>query len=55
MNTVLGHAELVPEVDLLHPKGQVFYFPTLGVSKESSTTTKLRIVFDGSVISSNSH
>ncbi len=50
---VLGHSELVPEADLLQPKGEVFYLPTHGVIKESSSTTKLRIVFDGSAISSN--
>ncbi len=38
---------------MLQPKGEVFYLPTHGVIKESSSTTKLRIVFDGSAISSN--
>ena len=52
---VLGHAELVPEAELLKPKGEIFYHPTHGVIKESSSTTKLRIVFDGSAISLNGH
>ena len=52
---VLGHAELVPEAELLKPKSEVFYLPTHGVIKESSSTTKLRFVFDGSAISLNGH
>ncbi len=50
---VLGHAELVPSTEICNPIGDVFYLPTHGVIKESSTTTKLRIVFDGSAASSN--
>ena len=52
---ILGHAELVPACELTNPKGDVFYLPTHGVVKESSSTTKLRIVFDGSAQSSNGH
>ena len=52
---ILGHAELVPEAELLKPKGEVFYLPTHGVIKESSSTTKLRIVLDGSAISLSGH
>ena len=51
---ILGHAELVPACELTNPK-DVFYLPTHGVVKESSSTTKLRIVFDGSAQSSNGH
>ena len=52
---VLGHAELVTEAKLLKPKGEVFYLPTHRVIKESSSTTKLRIVFDSSAISLKGH
>ena len=50
---VLGHAELVPASEFSSPSSQVYYLPTHEVVKESSTTTKLRIVFDGSAKSSN--
>ena len=48
-----GHAEPVPPNDL---NGTVehYYLPMHGVSKESSTTTKLRVVFDASAKTSNS-
>lgn len=43
-----GHAEEVPASDLeKHPQG-VFYLPIHAVRKESSTTTKVRAVFDAS-------
>ena len=44
----LKHAELVPEADLGKPQHNVFYLPMHAVKKESSTTTKLRAVFDAS-------
>ena len=44
----LGHAELVPPEDLNKPPKDVFYLPTHGVAKDSSTTTKLKIVYDAS-------
>ena len=44
----LGHAEQVPVVDLQKPPQQVFYMPMHAVRKESSTTTKTRVVFDAS-------
>jgi len=49
----LKHAEIVPESDLLKPVQETFYLPMHAVSKEDSTTTKLRIVFDASAKSSS--
>ena len=49
----LDHAELVPNEDLLHPPMDVFYLPIHGFFKNSSTTTKLRAVFDASASSSS--
>jgi len=48
----LGHAEVVPSVDLLKPVNEVFYLPMHAVHKEHSTTTKIRAVFDTSAKSS---
>ena len=45
----LGHAELVPTPDLQKPDHKSFYLPMHIVLKESSTTTKVRAVFDASV------
>ena len=50
--SLLGHAETVPAADLRKPESQSFYLPTHGVVKSSSTTTKLRIVFDASATTS---
>ena len=44
----LGHAELVPSCDLKKPEYDVFYLPVHVVYKDSSTTTKVRAVFDAS-------
>ena len=44
----MGHSERVPEQDLKRAEAETFYLPMHGVVKESSTTTKLRIVFDAS-------
>ena len=44
----LGHSEKVPPSDLKKEPSDVFYLPMHGVSKSSSTTTKLRVVFDAS-------
>ncbi len=48
----MGHAEPVPEADLNKPCKDVFYLPMHAVVKESSTTTKVRAVFDASAKSS---
>ena len=48
----MGHAEPVPDVDLDKPQQSVFYLPMHAVRKESSTTTKVRAVFDASAKSS---
>ena len=49
------HAEKVPPADLLRSEHLCFYLPTFGVLKESSTTTKLRVVFDALAASSTGH
>lgn len=43
-----NHAEEVPEADLRKPAAETFYLPMHGVLKESSTSTKLCVVFDAS-------
>lgn len=48
-----GHAEEVPEQDLHNPAGESYYLPMHGVKKETSTSTKLRVVFDASAKSCN--
>ena len=42
------HAEEVPKADLDKPKDEVYYLPIHVVTKESSTTIKVRAVFDAS-------
>ena len=42
----LNHAEPVPVEDLEKPRNEVFYLPMHAVVKETSTTTKIRAVFD---------
>ena len=42
----LGHAEIVPAEDLTKPPSQVFYLPMHAVHKESSSTTRVRAVFN---------
>ena len=49
----LKHAEPVPTTDLDKPQHSVFYLPMHAVKKESSTTTKIRAVFDASAKSSS--
>ena len=48
----MNHAELVPSVDLEKPASEVFYLPMHAVRKESSSTTKVRVVFDAFASSS---
>ena len=48
----LGHAEAVPTPDLEKPPKLSFYLPMHAVYKTSSTTTKIRAVFDASAKSS---
>ena len=48
----LEHAEVVPKADLGRPHDKVFYLPMHAVRKDSSSTTKLRVVFDASAKSS---
>ena len=48
----MKHAELVPTADLEKTTHSVFYLPMHAVKKESSTTTKVRAVFDASAKSS---
>ena len=47
-----GHAKSVPEADLDKPCKDVFYLPMHAVIKKSSTTTKVRAIFDASAKSS---
>ncbi len=47
-----GHAELVPELELTKTPDACYYLPMHGVTKETSTTTKLRIVWDASAVTS---
>ena len=42
----LGHAEIIPTSE--PTPAQTYYLPMHSVTKQSSTTTKLRVVFDGS-------
>ena len=49
----LDHAEPVPDSELQHPQNPTYYLPVQGVVRESSTTTKLRAVFDASARTSN--
>ena len=49
----LGQAERVPSKDLLKPDSECYYLPYHGVVKATSTTTKLRVVFDASAQSTN--
>ena len=44
----MDHAEVIPKQDVEASVDQTFYLPSQGVVKANSTTTKLRVVFDGS-------
>lgn len=48
----LNHAERVPAQDLTSPCTQHYYLPMHLVTKASSTSTKLRVVFDASAATS---
>ena len=48
----LGHAQLVPP-STLKLSTESYYLPMHGVTKESSTSTQLRVVFDASAKTSN--
>ena len=45
-----NHAELVPASEMEKPVSDVFYLPMHAVYKESSSTTKVRAVFDASAL-----
>ena len=49
----LGHAEPVPASDLT--ARETYYLPMHSILKQSSTSTKLRVVFDGSAATSSGH
>ena len=49
----MKHAEQVPVSELLKLPGHTFYMPVHSVVKESSTTTRLRAVFDASAKTSS--
>ena len=49
----LQHAKIVPVNDLEKPQHMVFYLPMHAVYKQSSSTTKVRAVFDASAKSSS--
>lgn len=49
----LEHAELVPKQDFLKPASSIYYLPMHTVYTSSSTTTKLRVIFDASAKSQN--
>ena len=44
----MDHAEVIPKQDVEASIDQTFYLPSHGVVKANSTTTKVRVVFDGS-------
>ena len=50
----LGHAQQV-SVQKHHPQNQVYYMPVHAVFKDSSTTTKIRAVFDTSAKTTSQH
>ena len=49
----MNHAELVPPQDLSKDNSKVFYLPIHVVRKESSSSTKIRAVFDASAKSTS--
>ena len=51
----MDHMEVVPTEEITKASNESFYMPHHFVFKEVSTTTKLRVVFDGSAKTSNGH
>ena len=51
----MKHSELVPVEDLSKPDSETYYLPMRGVIMESSTTTKLRVIFDASAKFTSGH
>ena len=49
----LQHAEPIPPEDFQKPMSEVFYLPMHAVYKQTSTTTKIRAVFDASAKSTS--
>ncbi|KAI8119872.1 hypothetical protein CVS40_8789 [Lucilia cuprina] len=49
----MGHMELIPKDEINRPAAEIYYLPHHAVLKDSSITTKLRVVFDGSSKTSN--
>ena len=49
----LGHAEVFPFEDFYNPQDKVFYLPIHVVYKNTSTSTKIRAVFDASARSTS--
>ena len=44
----MEHVELVPVADLSKPCNEFYYFPMRAVSKETSSTSKVRVMFHAS-------
>ena len=51
----LNHAEIVPPSEINKTVGKTYYLPMHAVTKESSTSTKLRVVFDASARTTSGH